>query len=280
MIPDLSLHQEELFRTIVNADRHHAFNLLFTDMVEHILSIADNPKQASEFMAEKLRNLVGAKTVLVMTHHDRENHNFHELVAVFPERRHLLRQHENIHRILELSHDYHNARFFAYNSENPESRLLAEIGSGDSLIIPLQFGTVRVGDILFLDLMDRANLDSILTTLERLSSILALVLKNAQLYSHLEATVRERTIQLEQSLRDKDVLFMKAATNNEEAQRAITESQERIYAISLIHEEMYRTGNLSSLNMVDYTPRIMDRVLNSIAPMLKPATALNHSHST
>jgi hypothetical protein len=37
-----------------------AFSLLLSDIVERLLALADNPRQASNYISEELRNLIGA----------------------------------------------------------------------------------------------------------------------------------------------------------------------------------------------------------------------------
>ena len=50
---------------------------------------------------------------------------------------------------------------------------------------------------------------------------------------------------------------------NEEAKSAIAESQQRIHAMSLIHQKLYQSDNLSDINMHDYIHELVDYLRDS-----------------
>jgi two-component sensor histidine kinase len=156
--------------------------------------------------------------------------------------------------------------------------------------MPLRYAAMRVGVILFLDLMDRANVASILSTFDRLSPILALIMRNAYLYANMESEVDRRTrelevknAELETLLREKvillkeihhrvknnlqiinSLLYLRANGIRDADTRALfVESQNRVLAMALAHEELYRSPDLSRINMRDYVARLVDRVLAS-----------------
>lgn len=49
----------------------------------------------------------------------------------------------------------------------------------------------------------------------------------------------------------------------EEALAAISDSQHRIHAMSLIHQKLYQSDNLSAINMPDYIHELVDYLRNS-----------------
>jgi two-component sensor histidine kinase len=267
------------------ADDLIAFNQLFSDLVERLLSMADSPGKSADCLAESLRGLIGARTVMVMQCPQQTHHELHEIVSVFPERRYGLGNHEAVQELCELSHGFDNARVFAPDDEGNIPAALRRLDSGPALISPLQSGETRMGVLLLLDLMDPSGLKTILDTLNRLSTVLALVLRNAFLYNNLEEIVARRTRQLElhsaalaNSLREREVmlkevhhrvknnlqivnslLYLQANSSEDlELREALHKGQQRILSMAMIHEELYRSEDLSSVDMCAYTRRLCD----------------------
>ncbi len=287
-----------------------AFNALFADMVERLLAASDNPAQASAYIAEELRALVGARTVLVFQSLLGGEGSDHRLVSVYPERRKALADREGMERLLALAANETRCLIVAADGRSveadetsvtadgtsvaagssPEAAALRELGSASAVIAPLAYGSRRVGALVLLDLFDPATTSLVIEPIERLSSIFALVLKNADLFSHLEEEVAERTRlledrtrQLEASLREKEVLlkevnhrvknnlqivmsllYLKASTAEEGAGKAALEdSQARVYAMALVHEELYRTGDFETVDLAAYAGRLADRILDT-----------------
>lgn len=54
-----------------------------------------------------------------------------------------------------------------------------------------------------------------------------------------------------------------AYLQSEEAIQAVTESQQRIQAMSLVHQKLYQSENLSAINMVDYIHELIDYLKDS-----------------
>jgi two-component sensor histidine kinase len=125
--------------------------------------------------------------------------------------------------------------------------------------------------------------------LERLSPVMALVLRNADLYANLEERVADRTLLLERRSQELEALLKEvhhrvknnlqivlsllhltsATTTNEEARALLETSQARIFAMSLVHDEIYRTGDFSGIDMAAYIPRIADQLLIATFPAVK-----------
>lgn len=55
-----------------------------------------------------------------------------------------------------------------------------------------------------------------------------------------------------------------AYLHGEEARQAITESQQRIQAMSLVHQRLYQSEDLSAINMVDYIHELIDCLKDSL----------------
>lgn len=258
-----------------------AFGILLSDLVERLLALSDNPRQACDYIAEELRSLVGARTVVVVSHVETKTAPRHRIRSVYPERRKAVAENPAFHDMIERSHLATCATLLATTDQGSDSELLERLGVETALILPLAYGSKRVGSIFLFDLLDDVTLQKAMDTLVRLSSILALVLRNADLYEHLEAQVAERTamlerrkLELEALLREVhhrvknnlqivlSLLYLKSSsTSSEEAKSILQESQDSIFAMSQVHEEIYRTGDFSGIDMADYLPRVIDQMI-------------------
>jgi len=123
----------------------NAFNLLLSDMIERLLSLSDNPKQASAYIAEELRSLIGARTVAVISHLERSGHEEHQVRSVFPVRRIHLVQSEDFLKLLASTHDHQGVRLFDDKGHDEQSMLLRRMSITMALIMPLTYGSSRVG---------------------------------------------------------------------------------------------------------------------------------------
>lgn len=275
-----------------------AFNVLFTDLVEKILSMADSPGRCADYLSENLRALIGARTVFVLECTDFSGKGLHEIISVFPERRRSLGYHEAIQDIALVSHDLEHSRMFGPHEGNPIADALGRLGIGSSIIAPIRHGDTRMGVLLLLDLLDTTGAKTILETLDRLTPALALVLRNAFLYNNLELEVARRTRELEERTKslqaaqaEKEVmlkevhhrvknnlqivtslLFLQADTSKSATLReALRKSRGRIHSMALVHEELYRSTDLASVDMNEYVRKLcsdLAQALESTAPII------------
>jgi len=260
-----------------------AFNHLFSHLVETILSSADSPGQCARYLAENLRSLIGAKTVLVFECTHSSGLHEHRMLSAYPSRRAVLGMNETVQEITELSHRIDRTSLVLPGGEAPLPIALKRLEAGPSLISPLVYAGERVGVLLLLDLMDTDNLGTIRETLDKLSTVMALILRNAFLYNNLESEVAyrtrelvERSSALAKALDEKDVmlkevhhrvknnlqivnslLYLQAASSDDPMLRsALEKGQGRIYSMALVHEELYRSDDLASVDMRAYTQRL------------------------
>jgi len=267
-----------------------AFEFLYSDLVERIMALADDPPRCVDFIAAELRSIVGARTAIIFECPFLVGGERHKPVAVHPERRRDLADDPRVEGLAVVAHELSCATIVEPKDATEAGSLLEQAGLGASLILPLLYGTSRVGVILLLDLIDPTNESSLMSTLDSLSSVLALILRNAWLYSNLEKEVSSRTAELEAkkdeleaSLREKEVLlkeihhrvknnlqivtsllYLKGGMARDEETRQLFEDvQSRVAAIALVHEELYRSEDLARIDMSEYIENLVMRILEA-----------------
>ncbi len=257
-------------------DKTPAFNLLFSELLEEILASADDPAACAGNLAASLRPLIGAKTVAVLLCPRMTGHNRHELLSVLPERRRDLAEGAEVAELARLSHGYERSVLLDPGAEGAEAAQLRRLGIGPTLMTPLGFGSARMGVLLFLDLMDMEGLATIMETLDGLARALALVLRNAFLYDNLEREVALRTEALTRALREKEAMLKEVhhrVKNNLQIvnsllylqmegledpvlQEVLRTSQDRIRSMALVHEELYGSEDLASVDLRSYISKL------------------------
>lgn len=270
-------------------DAKKSFGYLLSDLIEKLLSLAGDPGSCALFAAESLRAIIGARTVLVLECSARSLNHRHEAVSVFPDRRRWITEEGAIQEIASQSHSFGSALVFDPGDEGPIPKSLRELHSGPTIVSPLISGPERIGVLILLDLMDVQNVETILGTLNDLSTVLALVLRNAFLYQNLEREVRARTRELEEknlvlekALRERELmlkeihhrvknnlqiinslLYLQASTSDDPNVRdALEKGQNRIHSMALVHEELYHSDDLERIDIIGYTEKLCQNLEN------------------
>lgn len=184
------------------SDAHdsNAFYQLFTDLASGTLEHVTDPVRCAEFVADQVRELLGVKAVAVVAC---EGHQTaHRVLAVRPGRHAGLLHRPEVDQLIHASHASRLAMTISPTDLTLPGRLLRELELTDSVIVPLRVGNVLVGALVLLGLMDTHGIETIVRSLNRLSSILALIMRQADQYRDLELAVRSRTAEL-QAARDR-----------------------------------------------------------------------------
>lgn len=164
---------------------------------------------------------------------------------------------------------------------------LVSLGSGPSIFVPLRYADKQMGMLLLLDILDDHNIAALSSSLERLAGVLALILRNAFLFGDLERAVAERTDTLEReqaklrlALNEKDVLLKEVhhrVKNNLQiidsllhmqserseyaaVKQALAEGRGRVSSMAMVHEELYRSSDLSTIELERYLPKLVDKL--------------------
>jgi PAS domain S-box-containing protein len=178
----------------------NAINYLVLDILKNIIGMADNPAGLGAYLTSQVRELIGARLVILLFHNSKDKKIHHELLGVCPERKKTEIDLRFWDQIAENSHDIHTAKLFSHKKDGtPIEQLLSEIDGEDTILVPLEFSNQRVGMLIISDIFDKHNIHSIIDSLEALSGVLAIELRNATMMENLETLVAERTKELSES---------------------------------------------------------------------------------
>jgi PAS domain S-box-containing protein len=176
-----------------------AFYQLFADLASGTLEHVTDPVRCAEYVASQVRELLGVKAVAVFACQGIQAP--HRLLAVRPLRQENLVREAAVDQLVHASHASHLAMTVSPEDQSQSGALLRSLGVSDSVIVPLRVGSEMIGSLVLLGLMDTSGIETIVHSLDRLSSLLALIMRQADQYRDLELAVRARTAEL-QATRD------------------------------------------------------------------------------
>ncbi len=204
--------------------RDPAFSAMAMDILSNVLSRADNPGGVGEYVCEEIRELTGARCVLLIQCLSEGTPATHRVVGVSPMRRRKWANSPATERLYEAVHSLPAARLIRAEEPTEIAGYLGEEGFELSMAIPLCLGDLRIGGMLILGLPDEQHISSVLGMLDDLSAIVALVLRNSFLFERQEQIIRERTSELQDSNRQLQIEL----EERKEAERRLKESEERL----------------------------------------------------
>lgn len=177
-----------------------AINYLVIDMLKNILNMADNPAELGKYITSQIRELIGCKSVILLCHNEINQEVSHQLIGICPERKAIEFDQKKWNEIAEISHSFHKPTLFQHKtSGNKIEQLLSQIDGEYSIIIPLDISEQRVGILCVINISDIQNLQSIIDSLDALSGVLAIELRNAIFLQNMETIVAQRTKELSDS---------------------------------------------------------------------------------
>ncbi len=178
------------------SDKDLAFTAMAMDILSNVLSRADNPADLGIYLTEEVRELTGARCVLLIQCLSTPTELAHHVVSVNPLRRREWAESPDGNHLYEVVHRVPAAQLWRGEEPSEAAGLLRREGFELSTVFPLHVGEFRVGAMLVLGLPDEEHITSVLSLLNNLSSIVALVLRNAILYEKQEQLIQERTAEL------------------------------------------------------------------------------------
>jgi PAS domain S-box-containing protein len=165
-----------------------ALPVMVMDILSNVLSRADNPGDMDEYVAGEIRELTGARCILVIQSIITATGTEHRVVCVNPARRREWAESPATRRLYEIVHNLAATRLIRAEESSEISGYLRQEGFELSMAIPFGVGDLRMGAMLILGLPDERHIDSVMNLLDNLSTIVALVLRNAFLYESLRTS--------------------------------------------------------------------------------------------
>ncbi|MFH0966469.1 MAG: GAF domain-containing protein, partial [Methanobacteriota archaeon] len=174
-----------------------AVSIMTMDIIGQVLARSDNPKELGRYLSEEIRELTGARCVLLVRGSDVPDGAGRQILTVHPERRRLWAESPEVfHCFASHLGDMEPSVWYDGDTGSPPEVIRNE-GFETCIIIPLITGNAHVGVIFALGLPDIIHLDSVISLLDTLSAIIALVLRNSSLYEYQEQIIETRTSELQ-----------------------------------------------------------------------------------
>ncbi len=170
------------------------------DMLSGILKNAENPELLSKELAEKLRELTGAKLVVIVKSQDPFRESSHAIVGFIPERRESTARSKNLISLVNMTQELFKSTLYELDkAKSPIAKHLKSLESALTIITPLFVGKSRIGSVLLLDLPDKHAINQVVEMLDMLSTVVALIFRSAFMYQNQEIIIEERTNELRKS---------------------------------------------------------------------------------
>ncbi len=171
-----------------------ALQLMIFDILEHILSYAENPGELGKYLTEQIRELVGGRVVILL---QCKREQGHRVINICPARWQYLSESPEIQELALFCHTMNKTEIWK-PEEMPSyiGNILNSMGFGLSLTVPLKIGNARTGLLLILDFLDSYRTSEIMRVMDSLSPIVALIMRNSIIYETQEEIIEERTGEL------------------------------------------------------------------------------------
>jgi PAS domain S-box-containing protein len=171
------------------------YTYIFNDILDKVLHLSENPSQFAEYLSHQIRELIGARTVVIAVKPETEATR---IFSVFPTRRMEWANQPNVIKLAEISFGFESIQYLdKSSSEKPVADILQYLEIEKAIAIPLIAANRKVGSILLLDIMDLFGIESVIDLLSHLSGVFALVIRNSFLYQNMEDLVAVRTAELQ-----------------------------------------------------------------------------------
>ena len=177
-----------------------AYRVMMTEIVTGILAFADRPTAFAEAICHEMRELTGAKSVALYQVRHVDGGEDARLAHANPQRRASFFRSAAARNLLEVARKQPRTAVWTVESSAPGvAGALGALGVDTCCPVPLTVGNAHVGTLLLVDLPIDHNLGLVVECVETLSTIVALVLRNALLFENQEEVIAARTAALQES---------------------------------------------------------------------------------
>lgn len=238
-----------------------AFPVIAMEILNNVLSRADNPGDLGTYLTGEVRDLTDARCVLLIQCLCTATVAAHRVVSVNPPQRREWAESLAGNLLYEAVHLVPAPQQWRGKGPSEIEGLLRDEGFELSMAFPLNVGEFRVGAMLVLGLSGEEPVTSAFSLLNNLSAIMALVLRNAILYEKQEQLIEERTAELWE--------------NNEKLSMELTErkrAEEEIGARKQVEEELRQFQDELEKRVVERTTELKSQRVNQ-EEMIRQRTA-------
>ena len=263
---------------------------LINDLIEELLSHGDSPSKAGFFITDKIRELIGARIVLLFQKSSLTGQSY-KLISASPKRK---RDEIDIRTLNKLIKNFKELKKITIinpkvrtGSNSSAAALLRKMKLSDSIIIPLEAENENIGYLLLLDLITTEGTERVCDAIGKLSGVLALILKNAVLFQDIEKIVETRTeelsrinIQLKAKIKEKN----KAERKLISSEKALAEKLDEInyiYNVSpvglcIVDTDLrfirinQKLAEINGPSISEHLGKSVAEVLPALAPKLVP----------
>ncbi len=175
-----------------------AIQFMVLDFLDQILTYSENPGEMGRFVVRQLRELMGARAVLLLQHGPDPLDGTARIVALEPERARSTLRLDPLLRLVARHPDQSGAQVFTRTKADPgDAELLAMLGLESLSLTPLRAGEHRVGSLATLEHLDLQRSDDVLRLLGLLSPVFALIQRSTFQFQAQEATVQAQAEEYE-----------------------------------------------------------------------------------
>ena len=178
-----------------------AVQFMVLDILETLVDLSENPGRMGTYLAQQVRELVGARMVAILHPLGEGQGHRHGLIALEPARHGTPENLVLLEELAQLAHQSQGAILWQGEGiPDAAQALLAGAGFNGALVLPLMVGTRSVGLLVIVHLLDMQRNSETMRALELLGPVAALVIQNARFFESQETVIQART----QDLRERE----------------------------------------------------------------------------
>jgi PAS domain S-box-containing protein len=176
-----------------------AYALFMMDMVNGLLHRAGDLQEVADHLTEQLREITGARTVILLRSMPTESGEAYKVVSVNPQRRRFIAESSESAALFTLCAELTQAVLWRAGEDSPMASVIETLDCDLAAAVPLRVDNNYIGCILALDLPDDRQGSVVAPYLDTLASVVALVLHNAFLIEQQDNVIEARTAELRDS---------------------------------------------------------------------------------